>query len=150
VSYCTAVANLTWLLSSRGNCSCWNILNWYFLNSKVWQLCCYQFLKICYTSEYNYFSVQTVYGKTFEWENFHGFHDFSLNREYIHRLFKYLIPFNLHTTWHYLSILKCKKIGLYLLSLNIEHDCSWSYWSSQWGGKGSDENRLNANLELLY
>jgi len=44
----------------------------------------------------------------------------------------------------YLSILKCKKIGLYLLSPNIEQDCwLWSYRSSQWGGNGSVENGLN-------
>jgi len=63
---------------------------------------------------------------------------------YSRELFEYVIPFNSHTTWHYSSILKCKKIGLYLLSLNIEQDCwSWSYWSSQWGGNGSVENGLN-------
>ena len=26
-------------------------------------------------------AVNTVYGKTFEWENFHGFHSFSANHE---------------------------------------------------------------------
>jgi len=63
---------------------------------------------------------------------------------YPRELFEYVIPFKLHTTWHYSSILKCKKIGLYIPSLNIEQDCwSWSYWSSQWGGNGSVENVLN-------
>jgi len=52
--------------------------------------------------------------------------------------------------------LKCKKIGLYLLSLNLTlniSDCwSWSYWSSQWGGNGSVENhwKWTKHEALLY
>jgi len=70
---------------------------------------------------------------------------FTQLRIYSRELFEYIIPFNLLTTWHYSSILKCKKIGFYLLSLNIEQDCwLWIYWSSQWGGNCSVENGLNA------
>jgi len=70
---------------------------------------------------------------------------------YFHKLFKYVIPLNSLTTWRYSSILKCKKIGLYLISLNIKQDCwLWSYWSSQWGGNGSVENRLNLKRYYIY
>jgi len=66
------------------------------------------------------------------------------SRIYYRELFEYVIPFNSYTTWRYLSILKYKEISFYLLSLNIEQDSwSWSYWSSQWEGKGSVENGLN-------
>jgi len=69
---------------------------------------------------------------------------------YSQELFEYVIPFNLHTTWCNLSILKCKKIGLYLLFLNIEQGCwSWSCWSSQWGGNGSVENGLNVKCYYI-
>jgi len=62
----------------------------------------------------------------------------------------YVIPTNSHTTWHYLSNLKCKKMSLHLPSLTIEQDCwLWSYWSSQWGGNGSVENGLNAKCYYI-
>jgi len=36
-----------------------------------------------YTGDVYKQKYYTVYAKTFEWENFHGFHNFSLNCEYI-------------------------------------------------------------------
>jgi len=39
---------------------------------------------------------------------------FTQSQIYSHELFEYVIPFNLLITWCYSSILKCKKIGLYL------------------------------------
>jgi len=96
--------------------------------------------------------IHTVYGKTFT--VFMIFH--SITNIYSRALFKYVIPFNSHTTWHYSSILKCKKIDLYLLSLH-EHWArllimellkqlmrrKWQYWKQVSKGQNTKHYYIN-------
>jgi len=77
--------NLKGVAIGDGLCDPVNVCYYVVVLTLHLSVCTYANVHIHGTHKMHYGGVgmHTIYGKTFEWENFHGFHDFSLNCKYI-------------------------------------------------------------------